>query len=313
MRSVRSLFDISKGHQLALNRVTPAVNRRDAVAYVARSHRNNGITAWVLPVPGLEPAAAGTISVCLRSRNHALAAFVQPTEFYTTYHVAILTPKRVMSLQEKLWWCLCIRANRFRFNFGRQANRTIGDLFLPEKVPHWVHETPVPDHERGRTPDSTENVDTSSWERFKLSELFAFYPGQHASRRKLGNGETRFVSASAWRNGVSGEVGVPADWHGGQITVANNGSIGAAFYQPSPFTASRDVTVLVPKVSLTTAAALFICTIIRKEGERYSYARKWTIGRMKEAEIHLPARGDAPDFAAMEKFMLSLRLGWALK
>jgi hypothetical protein len=264
-------------------------------------------------MPGLEPASAGDISVCLRSRNHALAAFVQPAEFYTTYHVAVLAPKGPMSLQEKLWWCLCIRANRFRFNFGRQANRTIGDLLLPEEVPRWVYETPVPDHEHRKTADATENVDTSSWERFRLTDLFTLHTGQHTSRRNLGGGDTRFVSASAWRNGVTGDVEVPADWSGGQITVANNGSIGAAFYQASPFAASRDVTVLDPKSPLTAASALFICTILRREGARYNYARKWTMGRMREAEIRLPAKEGAPDSAAMERFMHSLRLGWALQ
>ena len=111
---------------------------REAVAYVARSHRNSGVTAWVQPVPKLVHAQAGDISVCLRSRNHSLAAFVKPRRFYTTYHVAVLAPKATMSVQEKLWWCLCITANRFRFHFGRQANRTLGSLILPDAVPEWA-------------------------------------------------------------------------------------------------------------------------------------------------------------------------------
>jgi hypothetical protein len=88
------------------------------IAYVARSHRNNGITAWVEPITDLEPAAADCISVALRSRNQSLASFVQPRPFYTSYHMAILTPLQPMTLAVKLWYCGCIESNRFRFNFG---------------------------------------------------------------------------------------------------------------------------------------------------------------------------------------------------
>jgi hypothetical protein len=120
------------------------------------------------------------------------------------------------------------------------------------------------------------------------------------------------VSASAWNNGITARVAVPPDWAGGQITLANNGSIGAAFYQPRSFTASRDVTVLEPKVSLSAAAALFVCTVLRKESERFNYARKWTAGRMRESAIRLPAKASQPDVQVMEQFMKGLPLGWAL-
>jgi hypothetical protein len=42
-----------------------------------------------------------------------------------------------------LWWVTCITAitaNRFRFGFGRQANRTLKDIDLPspKEMPEWV-------------------------------------------------------------------------------------------------------------------------------------------------------------------------------
>lgn len=313
MPRVDSLFDVHKGHQLALNRVVRAENARDAIAYVSRTHRNNGIVAWVGKLDGIAPANAGDISVCLRSRNHALSAFVQPRRFYTTYHVAVLTPKTAMSVQEKLWWCLCIRANRFRFHFGRQANRTIGSLLLPDDLPVWVAETPVPTHSASESSDAAVAVDVSSWREFRIPELFAMQAGRHTSRRALGRGQTPLVSASAWNNGITANVAAPPDWQGGQITIANNGSIGAAFYQPRPFTASRDVTVLQPKAALTAAAALFICTVLRKESERFNYARKWTASRMRNSVIRLPATNGNLDLRAMERFMRDLPLGWALR
>lgn len=314
MRPLDSLFDIHKGHQLALNRVQRANTVRDAIAYVARSHRNNGITAWVRPIEGLEPAPAGNISVCLRSRNHSMAAFVQPRPFYTTYHVAILTPKNPMTIQEKLWWCMCIRANRFRFHFGRQANRTVGSLLLPDEMPEWAAQIEPPHHASGTTSNGSTSIDTSDWKSFPLPELFSMQVGPHTTRRELGKGATPLVTASAWNNGISATVAAPPDWQGGEITVANNGSIGAAFYQPRPFTASRDVTVFTPLFPLTPASALFICTVLRKESARFNYARKWNAGRMRESTIRLPAKSaKEPDAQAMEALMKSLPLGWALQ
>ena len=313
MRPLESLFEVNKGHQLALNRVDQTSEISSAIAYVARSHRNNGITAWVEPIAGLLPAAAGDLSVCLRSRNHSMAAFVQPRPFYTTYHVAILTPKRPMSIQEKLWWCLCIRANRFRFHFGRQANRTIGSLLLPDKVPKWVKAIRPPRHDNSRSAARGRPLTTSEWKKFRILDLFSMQVGPHTTRRDLGRGETPLITASAWNNGVSASVTAQADWQGGQITVANNGSIGAAFYQPQPFTASRDVTVLVPNEPLAPAQALFICAVLRKESQRFNYARKWNTGRMKDSTIRLPVKYGKPDLAAMASFMRTLPLGWVLQ
>ncbi|MGH8490613.1 MAG: restriction endonuclease subunit S [Gammaproteobacteria bacterium] len=312
MKSLDSIFHVDKGHQLALNRVDQVSDIPNAIAYVARSHRNNGITAWVRPIDGIPPANAGDISVCLRSRNHSMAAFVQPRPFYTTYHVAILTPKKPMSLQEKLWWCLCIRANRFRFHFGRQANRTIGSLLLPDHAPDWALAMELPRHANNRAYNVGNAIDPSSWDSFRLLDLFLMHVGQHTTRRDLGLGRTPLVTASAWNNGISAKVEVPPDWSGGQITVANNGSVGAAFYQPRPFTASRDVTILDPQIPLSTAAALFVCTMLRKESARFNYARKWTTGRMRECTIRLPAKAGKPDVGAMEALIKSLPLGWAL-
>jgi Type I restriction modification DNA specificity domain len=312
MTAVSSLFHIHKGHQLALNRVEQVSGPQEGVAYVARSHRNNGITAWVREIPNIAPAQPGDISVCLRSRNHSLAAFVQPRPFYTTYHVAILTPKIPMTLQEKLWWCLCIRANRFRFHFGRQANRTIGSLDLPDAVPEWARELELPEH-KGSDAGEAAVVNTNEWQTFSLPNLFHLRVGEHAVRRDLERGSTPLVTASAWNNGISAHIADEGDWPGGQITVANNGSIGAAFYQPRPFSASRDVTVLDPKFPLTKAAALFVCTVLGKESALFNYARKWTVGRMRETKIRLPASQGSPDVKAMEELIRNVPLGWTLE
>jgi hypothetical protein len=307
-----SLFAIGKGHALALEHLklsTPA----DGVAYVARSHRNNGVTAWVQHVTGVEPAPPGAITVALRSRNHALAAHVQPRPFYTSYHVAILDPLKPMPLTTKLWYCRCIEANRFRYHFGRQANRTIGAIMVPASPPAWLNDIELPEATKPATLTGPPLLETDNWQPHRLADLFDLTLGRLVIRRDLPVGATPLVTASDTDNGVTAWVDSPPDWPGGQITVANNGSVGSAFYQAHPFIASRDVTVLNPKITLTPAAALFVCTLIRWESFRFNYARKWNPTRMKNSTIRLPVRDGEIDVDFMDGYVRSLPQGHSLR
>ena len=103
--------------------------------------KTNGVTARVKPIDDLEPAAAGNVTVALGGQGGAGVAFLQPFPFYCGRDVMILKAKAEMTDQEKLWWATCITANRFRFGFGRQANRTLAELVMPNKIPKWVSTT----------------------------------------------------------------------------------------------------------------------------------------------------------------------------
>jgi hypothetical protein len=309
---VSDLFSISGGHQLSGRELTPTSTPQDAIAYVTRSHRNNGVGAWVEPITGLVPAKAGDLSVCLRSRNHTLSTFVQPRDFYTTYHVAILSPKQEMSLEEKLWWGLCIRANRFRFNFGRQANRTLGSLELPDQLPTWVDQLSPSSPTTVLERQKAEEINTADWLSFRIFDLFEPSSGKQGPRRDMTPGTTPLVTASRVNNGITALVDREPQWNGGQITVASNGSVGAAFYQALPFCASSDVMVLTPKHPLSSASAMFICALLRRESIMFNYARKWTMGRMQKSTIKLPVLDGNPDYAKMESIIRSLPLGWAV-
>ena len=53
--------------------------------------------------------------------------------------------------------------------------------------------------------------------------------------------------------------------------------------------------------------AFFLIPLIRKEKYRYSYGRKWGIGRMNESLIKLPVnKKGEPDFKFMEDYIKSL-------
>lgn len=136
---VSDLFDVAYGHSLELNRLT---NATDGVNFVSRTANNNGVSARVTRVLEMEPMAAGKLTVALG--GSVLETFVQPEPFYTGFHVFCLTPlAEDMTLEQKLYYCMCIRANKYRYNYGRQANRTLRDIMVPalDEIPNWVLET----------------------------------------------------------------------------------------------------------------------------------------------------------------------------
>ena len=306
---VDQLFDLRYGQSLELVRLkeTPAPK---GVNFVSRSMFNNGVTARVeVPSNTQDIGQAGEITVALG--GNVLSTFVQPEPFITGFHVMILKPKnKEMSLQERLWWASCIWMNRFRYSYGRQANRTLGELELPDSVPSWVFESEIPDFSSlaGETKTLADFEDISRWIAFRVDEIFTVTAGKYVKAVLKTPGDTPEVTSTAKNNGVARYISLEPNSKSGSISVARNGSVGKAFYQPQDFFATDDVRVWsAKKGSLSPAEGLFICEVIELERFRYTYGRKWNLPQMRETEIRLPAKADgSPDWAHMEKLILEL-------
>lgn len=310
MPKVNDLFDLRYGHSLELLRLE-LCNGPDAVNFVSRTTRNNGVSARVRRVRGVEPASGGTLSVALGGEGGAAETFLQPHPYYCARDVMILTPKTEMQDLEKLWWSACITANHFRFGFGRQANRTLKDLALPDRsaVPEWVSLGDVDQFEGVNLPArslSAPPLNPLGWQQYSLSALFEIRKGKRLTKANMTQGSVPFLGAIDKNNGVSAFVAT-ALHQGNTISVNYNGSVAEAFYQPVPFWCSDDVNVLYPRFALTPAIALFIVALIRMERYRFSYGRKWHLDRMRAASIRLPSKtGKSPDWQFMERYIKSL-------
>lgn len=313
MPMISEIFHLGYGHSLELNRLEQS-DSPGAVNFVGRAARKNGVTARVKPIPGLSPSPAGTITVALNGQGGAGVAFLQPFPFYSGFHVMVLTPKLEMTEQEKLWWVTCITANRFRFGFGRQANRTLKDLNLPEikQIPDWVQHVDTDCYNGAQSPFRAKSVELSArstWQQFTLSELFDIRKGQRLTKANMLPGNTPYIGASDSTNGVTNTIGQNPIHAGGTITVSYNGSVAEAFYQPKAFWATDDVNVLYPKnFELNPERALFLCTLIRLEKYRFNYGRKWHLERMRESIVRLPVDASGrPDWSYIERYIQSLR------
>ncbi len=133
------IFTVTYGTKFDMNKMTVGLNSN--IAFISRSSKNNGIVAFVDKFSSKEPLQPGLITVTL-SGTYVLSAFLQEIPFYTDQNVAVLKAKQKLSKEEKLYYCMCITANRYRYGaFGREANRTLKDLLLPtiDEVPDWVN------------------------------------------------------------------------------------------------------------------------------------------------------------------------------
>lgn len=305
------LFDVAKGHDLDLLGLdASSPEDPQAFAYVSRSARNNGVLAYVKRLDGLTPAAAGTLSLSVG--GSVCATFLQPRPYYTAQNVRVLTPKNPMTDPEKLWWGMCIWHNRYRFNYGRHANRTFRDLMLPTTAPAWVRSAVLPNYSSLKDPVIARRIrplDTPSWGAFPLATLFDVVRGRYVPAGDKTPGTTPEVSAMAHHNGIARYIDIPAEHPGNVISVARNGSwTGWAFLQPRPFFATDDVHVLYPRAEVPDAALLFVCTLIRSERYRFNYGRKWSLGKMRSSEIRLPVDGNGDvDWSAMARYVVRLR------
>lgn len=312
MKKLSELFNVEYGNKLDMNKMKVCTRTTGGVSFVGRADSGQGVTGVVALLPGLAPYPAGLITVALGGRK-ALASFVQTYPFYTAQNVAVLTPKQEMTFAEKVFYCISIRHNRFRYSTcGREANRTLRELLLPdtEEFPHWVVETQNNDFDSelpSVSGDTTPPLDTSKWKLFTLSELFDIKRGQGLVKTARVSGGTPYIGAIDGNNGLVGFVTQPPLHRGGTITLNGNGSIGFAFFQPVDYWCSGDVSALYPRFEMTPFVAIFLATVISRERYRFNFGRKWTLKRMSDSTVAIPVTATgAPDWGFMEQYIKTL-------
>jgi hypothetical protein len=114
--------------------------------------------------------------------SYLLASFIQPKPFYTGQNIKVLTPKLSLSDQEKLFYCACIEANRFRYSsHSREANSTFNQITIPafDQIPASIKNYNLTDKfiERALSPKKF-TLDTRDWKCFRYDEIFDIVTGK---------------------------------------------------------------------------------------------------------------------------------------
>lgn len=306
---LHELFDVKYGNSLELVNLEQCSKKNPfAINFVSRTERNNGISAFVIRNEEIRENPANTISVAVG--GSVLASFLQPETYYTGFHILVLTPKKQMSKIELLFYCKCIKSNKYKYNYGRQANKTLKEIMIPAKLPNDFQSIKIDSvvlPKKKPIITSALALNTGKWNWYEIQELFEIKKGKRLTKEDMIDGNIPFIGSIDSNNGYREYIGQLPIHSGNTITVNYNGSVAESFYQPKPFWASDDVNVLYPKFKMNPFNALFIATIIKAEKYRFNYGRKWHVERMNTTKIKLPATSKhQPDFDFMENYIKSL-------
>ncbi len=309
---IREIFSIQYGNQLDLNK---QVECKSGINFVNRSNKNLGISTKIKKIEGIEPFEKGLITVALG--GSILSAFVQPCQFYTGQNVKILKPREPIDESIKIFYCMCISQNAYRYSaFGREANKTFDNLLVPHsdecKKIIANYSTPKQPSEK----PCLENKGLSLWDRewryFNLCELFNISGSRSFTKKEIqeyGIGNYPYVVTSSENNGTEGFYNKCTEK--GNVLTIDSATVGSCFYQPIDFSASDHVEKLIPKFSMNVFIALFLRTTINLERIRYGYGRKFAQMRIKNTRIKLPVKERKkeaydPDWQFMEDYIKAL-------
>ncbi|WP_352339390.1 hypothetical protein [Psychrobacter sp. 16-MNA-CIBAN-0192] len=289
---VSDLFDVKYGVNLDLNKLDQVDRSHpDAIRYVGRSSRNNGVTAFVKRVSEIDPNPRMTISVA--GGGSVMCSFAHDSEYYSGRDLFYLLPKSPMTIKQLLFYCTALTANKFKFSYGRQANRTLSDLLIPDiySMPPYINSISFKDND-----GILENIDQSSKLGARLialdtentlTNLFKVYNG--VSSNNVVVQPTRstsdlipYIRPSKWQSSSYGGFVdknlVPKDkiYPEETLYISTNGagSHTYAYVSVESFLPNSDVAVLIPKRQMCLNEKLVYATFITSNRFKFSYGRK---------------------------------------
>ena len=307
------IFEIKYGVNLELiNLEECSPNEPNSIPFVSRTEKNNGISAYVYKQIDIIPNPCHTLS--LAAGGSVLSTFYQSTEYYSGRDLYILIPKKNISVIEMLYYSRCISANKYKYNYGRQANKTIKDLLIPDCIPNKLKESMVLYKNKlikqlSKKPLISKkiNLDIDDWSYFSLSEIFDITGSRTTPKEILldsGKGNFPYVTTQETDNGVDGFYNIYTE-DAGVLTI-DSAVVGHCSYQSMNFSASDHVEKLIPKFKLNKYIATFLVTIINLEKYRYNYGRKASQSRLSKILIKLPQKNGKINFNYMEEYIKSL-------
>jgi hypothetical protein len=310
---VSDLFNVIYGVNLELVNLTQCKSTdKKAVPFVSRTENNNGISAYVETELDVEPNPAHTLSVA--GGGSVLSTFYQKFPYYSGRDLYVLVPKIKMSVVEMLFYAKCISANKYKYNYGRQANKTLKNILIPSQIPEELKNKLTAYYKEleksiFRKPliDKKIKLEIDKWREFELNELFKIQGSKTTPLLELeeyGQGKHPYVTTQATNNGIDGFFDFYSE--DGNVLTADSAVLGYCSYQALPFSASDHVEKLIPKFKMNKYIAMFLTTILNLEQYRYNYGRKCSQDRMKKISIKLPSKNGNPDFAYMENYIKSL-------
>ena len=326
---VSDLFDVKYSVNLELNACEECeINAVNSVNFVARTAENNGVSSHVAKIDGVTPQKAGLISVA--GGGSVLSSFFQPEPFYSGRDLYTLDAKTDISAEAKMFVITVIEQNKYRYSYGRQANKTLPDLLLKLPIskdgnPDWqfmedyiksLHYKPL------TTKNNSQNAFTlniENWKEYRFGDLISnIYKAKAINKDDLTvasntTDSIRYITRTGENNGcemlaVRSELPANITEDGNAISIGD--TTATCFYQAEEFITGDHMVVVRADSWLNKYTGLFVVAILQREQYKYSYGRAYLMDRIKDTIMKLPADGNGnPDWQFVESYIKSLPYG----
>lgn len=303
---VEDLFEVNYGVNLDLNKLEETtIDDKEGIRYVARSEKNNGVTAYVKKINEIEPNPPMTISVA--GGGTVMSSFLQEEEYYSGRDLFYLKPKVPMTTQILLYYCVALHKNKFKFSYGRQANRTLKHLLIPDisEIPEEIKKYDVQNKGVQELERLIKQVSSYGLKMvnecadyIRLDDLFIIVNGLASSKvvvqpEKVNEKLIPYIRPSKWQSSsyagyvdkdtVSSEKIFPP----GTLYVSTDGAGSHTYSYVSVdyFIPNSNVCVLIPKKEMTIVQKLAYATFITANRFKFSYGRKPKGEKLKSIKL----------------------------
>lgn len=317
MKRLDEIFDVWYGVNMEV--VNSEVLDK-GMPFVSRQSVNNGVVCHVKRIPNIKPNPAHTLSIAVS--GSVLSTFYHDYEYYSGRDVYVAKPKIELSKAEMLYYCYVIEKNKYRYNYGRGANKTFRNILVPsyEEIPKFIKNSNdiKPDFDPRPLSSNKLQLNTKEWEWFRVGDLFGNQKGiiskckcSCASELLEDGKDIAYIGAKKSDNGIMKYVQLKEDL----VTQGNcmvfigdgQGSVGYSLYQPNDFIGSTTLFAGYNE-NLNKYNAMFLIAVLDQERYRYSYGRKY---KPSDTKLKLPAiltaKGEyEPDWQWMEDYIKGL-------
>lgn len=322
---IEKLFTVKYGVNLELSNCDEIINNEEiGIKFVSRTESNNGVSATVMPIENVIPQKAGLISVA--GGGSVLSTFIQPEPFYSGRDLYTLASKDNISFEAKMFIITIIKANKYKYSYGRQANKTLPylELMLPvvkddknapiiDKTCKYSDEGYVPDWQFMENyikslhykPLTNKNkvgnigsLEINNWKSFKVGRILSILNGKGITNDEIEENPGTFnaVQSGEENNGVLGKIDLIyckkkkyTVSERSCLTVARSGSAGYVSFHPNGCVVGDSAKILLlPEKIASNGVYLFIQTLLTANRFKYAYGRKVTEEKYAEDEIKLP-------------------------
>jgi len=299
MISLSDIFYIDSGSNLDLNKLEiNIINNEKSIPFVSRTKKNNGVVEFVKYDKKYKLNKAGTISVALV--GNVMTSYFHNYNYYSSQGVAILTPKIYLTEYEMIYYCLCLKKNYIKYNYGRTPDKSLSEIKIPKSIPDYIEKKNIP-----KIKHYTKVYNSLELTNILFEDFFEVYIGKTVKcLNELEHGDTPIISATEYNNGISFTANISPEFNFKSLTISKNGSVGEVFYQDTPFSSTKDIFVIKPKFQITDNIGLFLAVIFKLYFKtKFSYGRKITLTKLNKSIIPLPLLNNQIDIYAINEFM----------